>query len=206
MGIQGLEGNYALKWRWLQTELQRIVNTLGIRSLSPGCSLLCFLLSQEKNSSKCTTLPHIFHLGNPPGQTLQPFWGLLKWECSGQPEYVFSKEGESQAFPRCKRVGLCSEATAYVQGHPWSPWRSVRLLPPSPHKPKPRGHGLLGAPVAVGSGPQHIPQQSALPSALLNSAPWNEFDNASGDLIHVRARLDRNTVYEFLNPGKPRQP
>lgn len=77
------------KWRWLQTELQRIVNSLGIRSQSPRHSSLCFLLRQENSSSKCTTVTpsgRNFHLGNPPGQSLRPLWGLLTRVCSSQPK------------------------------------------------------------------------------------------------------------------------
>lgn len=90
------------KWRWLQAELQRIVNTLQIRSLSPGQSSQWVLLRQENSSSKCsiaTPSGQSFHLGNPPGQSLV-FLGFVQCNLQ-QPDKtsVMSTQGGSQLFP-----------------------------------------------------------------------------------------------------------
>lgn len=85
VGIQG--AIEVIMPRWLQTELQRVVNTLQI-SLRPGQSSLWVLLRQENSSSKCSTATpsgQSFHLANPPGQSL---WGLCMWTWSSQPKYL----------------------------------------------------------------------------------------------------------------------
>lgn len=140
------------KWRWLQTELQRIVNTLQIRSPSPGHSGLWLLSRQENSSSKSSTATpsgQSSYLGNPPGQGLLLLWGLQMWTCSSQPKHLSGVNKGRVRFSRVQLDGFGQQGSSPCLG---TSLTAVSL--PAQAKSK---------------GVQHSAQESALSSAMLNS-------------------------------------